>query len=293
MERVRPIRTLVQAAWGVLTNAYINGFLPGAPAIYQGSLKYACVPGLNCYSCPGALGSCPIGAMQVVFDGRQRNFAFYATGYIALVGLFLGRFVCGWLCPFGLIQELLHRVPVPKLKVPDRPDRVLRYMKYLILAVTVFAIPFLIRDQLGVGEPFFCEYICPVGTLEGGVPLVLVNSAMRSTLGWLFRWKFFLMILCLVASMVIYRPFCKYLCPLGAFYGLFQRVSLMRMRVDGHSCTDCGRCAAGCRMGVDPHKTPNSSECIRCRDCIGSCPAKALSMGIAQGSEIIKKEHNA
>jgi polyferredoxin len=143
---------------------------------------------------------------------------------------------------------------------------------------------------IGIGLAFafrdnraFCKYVCPVGTLEGGIPLVLLNSMMRGALGWLFRWKFLLLILCIVASIFIYRPFCKYVCPLGAFYGLFQKVSLIRMRVDKEKCVDCGICAKTCKMNVDPHKTPNSNECIRCRECIHACPMHALSMNIGPG----------
>ena len=283
-KRAAGLRKAVQAGWGILQNAYVRGFLPGGPAIYQGPLKRLCVPGMNCYSCPGALGSCPIGSMQAVFSARHRGIGAYVIGYLALIGLVIGRFVCGWLCLFGLIQELLYKIPTPKLTIPGKIDRPLRYLKYVILAVMVIALPLLYRGPYGTGEPFFCKYICPVGTLEGGVPLVLLNSAMRSTLGWLFRWKFLLLILCVAASVFIYRPFCKYICPLGAIYALFQKVSLVRMRFDEKKCVDCGACARVCKMNVDPRKTPNSAECIRCRDCLNACPTCALSMGVGFGS---------
>ena len=279
-----PFRKCIQAGWAILSNSYINGFLPGPPAIYSGPLKQFCVPGMNCYSCPGALGSCPIGSLQALFAARQRSFGAYVIGYLAVIGLFVGRFVCGWLCPFGLIQELLYKIPSPKITVPEKPDRVLRYLKYLVLIVLVFALPFFYRSQHGAGEPFFCKYVCPVGTLEGGIPLVLLDPLLRGALGWLFRWKFLLLLLCVASSIFIYRPFCKYICPLGAFYGLFQKLSLIRLRVDEHKCVDCGLCAATCKMDVDPHKTPNSSECIRCRACVKVCPMHALSMGIGESS---------
>lgn len=282
-EKAAGLRKAVQAGWGILSNAYIKGFLPGDPVIYQGKLKQVCVPGMNCYSCPGALGSCPIGSMQAIFDNRHRGIGAYVIGYLAIIGLFIGRFICAWLCLFGLIQELLYKIPTPKLTVPEKIDRPLRYLKYVMLFVMVFLLPFFYRSKYGVGEPFFCKYICPVGTLEGGIPLVLLNSIMRGALGWLFRWKFLLLILCIAASIFIYRPFCKYICPLGAFYGLFQKVSLIRMRVDKEKCVDCGICAKTCKMNVDPHKTPNSNECIRCRECIHACPMHALSMNIGPG----------
>ena len=271
------LRKAVQAGCGILSNAYIKGFLPGDPVIYQGKLKQVCVPGMNCYSCPGALGSCPIGSLQAIFDNRHRGIGAYVIGYLAIIGLFIGRFICAWLCLFGLIQELLYKIPTPKLTVPEKIDRPLRYLKYVMLFVMVFLLPFFYRSKYGVGEPF------PVGTLEGGIPLVLLNSMMRGALGWLFRWKFLLLLLCIAASIFIYRPFCKYICPLGAFYGLFQKVSLIRMRVDKEKCVDCGICAKTCKMNVDPHKTPNSNECIRCRECIHACPMHALSMNIGPG----------
>ena len=266
----------MQAGWGLLTNGYIKGFLPGGPAIYGGALKHFCVPGMNCYSCPGALGACPIGALQAALTARHKRFPFYVIGYLAAVGLAVGRFICGWLCLFGLLQELLYKIPIKKLRVPESADRILRKLKYVVLAVLVIGLPLFVSGPGGVGEPFFCEYLCPVGTLEGGVPLVLLNGALRPALGWLFRWKFLVLILCLAACTVINRPFCKYICPLGAFYSLFQRVSILRMKVDTDACINCGACAKACGMQVDPRKAPNSAECIRCGDCAEACPVKVI-----------------
>ena len=170
-----------------------------------------------------------------------------------------------------------------------KTDKILRYLKYVMLFVMVFALPFFYRGSYGEGTPFFCKYVCPVGTLEGGIPLVLLNDTMRSTLGWLFRWKFLLMIICILSSVFIYRPFCKYICPLGAFYGLFQKGSFIRMHLDEHACVDCGLCAKTCKMNVDPHKNPNSCECIRCRESISVCPKHALSMGIREKALRVSK----
>ena len=272
------IRKAVQSVWGILSNANLRGFFTGK--IYTGPLKRFCVPGMNCYSCPGALGACPIGAMQSVFDGRRRKFAFYVVGFLAAIGLFVGRFICGWLCLFGLIEELLYMIPVPKIRVPAKIDKILRYFKYPVLIILVFALPFLYRTDVGTGDPFFCKYVCPVGTLEGGIPLILANESLRSSLGVLFGWKAALLALCILSSMFIYRPFCKYVCPLGAFYSLFQKISLLRMHCDKDACINCGKCAGICPMNVDPSKTPNSAECIRCGECIKACPKKALAFSM-------------
>ena len=271
------LRKIVQAGWGLLTNGYVRGFLPGGPSIYSGPLKRFCVPGMNCYSCPGAFGACPIGALQSALSARHRRFPFYVLGFLAAVGLLVGRFICGWLCLFGLIQELLYKIPTPKLRIPAIIDKPLRYLKYAVLAVLVVGLPLFYRSDYGAGVPFFCKLLCPVGTLEGGVPLVLLNSVLRPTLGWLFRWKLLILILCILSSVFVYRPFCKYLCPLGAFYALFQRVSLLRLRVDAAACSGCGACARACPMQVDPVRTPNSTECIRCGECVRACPAHALT----------------
>ena len=276
-DRFALLRKAVQLGWGLLTNAHITGFVKGT--IYQGPLKNFCVPGMNCYSCPGALGACPIGAMQSLFDARRRKFAFSVVGYLAALGLLVGRFICGWLCLFGLIQELLYKIPLPKLKVPKKLDRVLRYLKYAVLLILVFLLPFFWRSELGVGEPFFCKYLCPVGTLEGGVPLVLLQEQLKSAAGFLFRWKFALMALVLLSSVYIHRPFCKYLCPLGAFYALFQKVSVLLLKLDKEKCVSCGKCEKTCPMDVAVTRDPNSAECIRCGACVRACPAGALRFG--------------
>ena len=79
----------------------------------------------------------------------------------------------------------------------------------------------------------------------------------------------------------IYRPFCKYVCPLGAFYSLFQRISVIRMKVDSSACVDCGACGKACPMNVDPRRSPNNAECIRCGECLKTCPTHALSFTAA------------
>ena len=275
------IRKIVQVLWGLLTNAYLKGFLSPESVLYRGPLKRFCVPGMNCYSCPGALGACPIGALQAVLNERHRRFPFYVLGYLMAVGAVFGRFICGWLCLFGLIQELLYRIPSPKIVIPRKIDRPLRYLKYAVLAVLVVGLPLFYRSQYGAGEPFFCKYVCPVGTLEGGVPLVLLNGALRPALGWLFRWKMLLLMCCILSSVFIYRPFCRNICPLGAFYALFRRVSVIRIRTDAGACTSCGACSRVCGMQVDPRVAPDSAECIRCGECVKACPTGALSFAAA------------
>lgn len=264
---------IVQALAAFLQNAHVTGFLNGK--IYQGKGKQLCVPGLNCYSCPGALGSCPIGSLQAVIAGRERNLSYYVMGTILFFGVVFGRLICGFLCPFGFLQDLLYKLPLPKLTVPKKWDERLRYLKYLML-VGVLLLPVLITDTFQIGEPFFCKYICPAGTLEGGIPLLLTNASLRSAVGFLFSWKMGILLLVVVLSTLIYRPFCKYLCPLGAAYGLLNRFSFFQMKVEKEKCTACGLCSQVCRMQVDVTKNINSPECIRCGRCAQKCPSKAI-----------------
>ena len=187
--------------------------------------------------------------------------------------------MCGFLCPFGLIQDLLHKIPFFKKIRTFRGDKLLRKLKYVIFLVFVILLPLFLTDVMGQGAPYFCKLICPAGTLEGGLPLVLLNKGMRSAIGWLYLWKNTILLVTVLLSILIYRPFCKYLCPLGAFYSVFNKVSVFRYRIDTEKCVHCGKCASACQMGVNPVETPNSSECIRCGRCRQACPKDAISCG--------------
>lgn len=268
------LRLAVQLCFTAVSNGYLRGFVEGK--IFTGKSKLVCVPGLNCYSCPGALGSCPLGSLQATLGDRNYKFAFYVLGFLMLFGALLGRLVCGWLCPFGLVQDLLYRIPfVKKLKrLPG--DRFLKWLKFVLLAVLVILLPLFAVDVFGQGKPWFCEYVCPSGTLMAGIPLVAVNEGLRAVIGWLYAWKVALLIVILLLSVLVYRPFCRYLCPLGAIYGLFNPVALYRYRIDAEKCTKCGACQRACKLDIKTFEKPNSIECIRCGDCTSACPHGAI-----------------
>ena len=276
-------RKIIQVLAALISNGHLSGFITGQ--IYSGPLKRFCVPGMNCYSCPGALGACPIGALQAVVGGRKPKFAFYVLGYLALIGVLVGRFICGWLCPFGLFQELIHKIPVKKITIPEKMDKMLRKLKYVFLIVFVILLPVILRDEMGISAPYFCKWLCPVGMLDGGIPLLILNKAMRPAAHFLYVWKLAILIGFIVLSMIINRPFCKYMCPLGAFYGLFHKFSFMQLKCDKVTCIDCGACAKICKMQVDPSKTPQSAECIRCGECVEVCPVGALELSMKNANK--------
>lgn len=262
-------RKTIQSLTALLYNANLSGFFKGT--IWKGASKTLCVPGLNCYSCPGALGSCPLGSLQASLASSVIRFPFYVLGLLLLFGLLLGRLICGWFCPFGLIQELLYKIPSPKLKKNKLTQR-LTSLKYLIGIVFVLLLPLFWRTY-GAGSPTFCKFICPAGTLEAAVPLLALNPALRRTLGWIFSWKFAIMLVTIVASIFIYRPFCRFICPLGAWYGLFNKLSFFGIKIDPAKCTGCNSCLRHCKMDCQSVGDP---ECINCGECTQSCPTQAI-----------------
>ncbi len=269
----------VQLIAAAVVNGYAIGFAKGK--IFTGGTKAVCVPVLNCYSCPGALGACPIGSLQAVLGGSSRRFPFYVLGLLMLFGVVLGRLICGLLCPFGLVQDLLCKIPAPKLRVPKKLDKPLRWLKYAVLLVLVVLLPAFAVTDTGVAPPYFCKYLCPAGTLEGGVPLLLANPSLRSLMGALFSWKALVLVVILAACVFIPRAFCRYLCPLGAFYSLFNRFSFYQMKLDKSKCTGCKKCEHACPMAVEVTKGCGGPECIRCGKCRDACPAGAITSGFA------------
>ena len=274
MAKISKIRLIVQACFAALSNGYIKGFTQGS--LYQGDIKYVCTPGLNCYSCPGAFASCPIGSLQATLNSRDYYISLYVAGILVVTGTFLGRFVCGFLCPFGLVQDLLFKIPFVK-KIRTLPgEKFLRWLRYLILLVFVILLPVFVMDITGLGQPWFCKYICPAGTLEGGIPQTLLNQNLRGAIGFLFKWKVSILVVTVISSIIIYRPFCRYICPLGAIYGLFNKISFYRYKVDPDKCTKCGACQKICKLNIKVYENPNSLDCIRCGECKAGCPKKAI-----------------
>ena len=275
-------RKLMQLYFALLFNANLKGFSSGS--IYKGSSKQFCVPGINCYSCPGAIGACPLGFLQGSFSADHSTI-YYVGGILLLYCILFGRMICGWLCPFGLIQELLYKIKTPKLK-KSPVTRILSYLKYVILVVFVFIIPisYALKDT---PLPAFCKYICPAGTIEGGLLLLSnkVNASYFSMLGPIFTWKFLLMVSIVVGCVFAFRLFCRFLCPLGALYGLFSKISLFGVKLDQGKCVNCGLCVSQCKLDI--HHV-GDQECISCGECIDVCPTKAISW---KGSKILLKEN--
>lgn len=288
MDKIRKInRTAIQALATLFTNIHIPNFFTGK--IYTGPTKRACVPGLNCYSCPGAAGSCPIGSMQAVMGAKKYKFSYYVIGTMMFFGVVFARLICGFLCPFGFFQDLLAKIPSKKLST--KKLKPLRYIKYVMLFGLMLAMTLVLGDKYEVVPPIFCKYICPQGIMEGAIPLAIKNPSLRLGLGSLFNLKLTILIITIILSIIFYRPFCKWICPLGAFYSLFNKYSLYQMKVDENKCINCGKCARVCRMDVDIRKNACDLECIRCNDCKKACPTKAISSSFRQKESLWKTKY--
>ena len=255
--------------------------------IYQGPVKYVCAPGFNCYACPLAAFSCPIGGLQysfTLFSMKIREFKLavgaliYVVSSVGLVGAVLGRIPCGWICPFGFLQDMLYKIPLPKLRLP----RWINLGRYAFLVVLAILIPFI------TAQSWFSR-LCPAGALEGGIFLKAVPPATPiPETGWFFWLKMVILGLFLLWMMVSKRPFCRAVCPLGAMWGMFNRVSLYRMAVDDEACTGCGRCREVCPVDINIFDDPNSPDCIRCLECKKVCDYGAVTSGFRRPAEDLR-----
>lgn len=169
-----------------------------------------------------------------------------------LLSVLYGRFFCGRICPFGLFQDLLNKIPFVKKVRSFKVDKYLKYLKYVVLILMVAANLFGYAAAWHEAKPF--------------------NTS--SAIGWA---AFALL------SIVISRPLCKYLCPVGLILGWFNQLPFGQYKVNLDRCTQCGICLNVCKMEIEPYKTPNHIECIRCGKCKKNCPTKAIT------SEFLKK----
>jgi ferredoxin-type protein NapH len=278
-------RKLIQLIFFIIQNPFISNFLTGRP--HTGATKSFCAPGLHCYSCPSMAFGCPLGVLQYVMK-YARMIPYYAIGTLAAIGAIFGSATCGYVCPFGFFQEILHSISPWKTNKSALP-RSFRYTKWGVFIVLVILVP-----ALGIAQGF-CAWLCPSGTIFAGLPLIGANEGLRTSIGVTFYWKLALSILIILYVMREKRAFCRYLCPLGLMLGFFNKISLYQIKLDKNKCTTCKACQKSCPMGLDLPKEINSIDCIKCGECIPACPSKfnALSKGFVISEQIIKTSENS
>lgn len=281
------VRRVIQLIAAFVANPFLLSSWRGGAPIYRGGIKHICFPGLNCYSCPAAAMGCPLGAIQNFMATLKMNInlgmfqpGIYVFGTLGIAASIIGRAPCAWLCPFGLIQDLIYKLPVKKISL----WRPLRYGRYIFLIIFVLALPLFFTDATGYGTTWFCKYVCPAGTLEAGLPLLFLEPSLRSAIGLLFFHKLFLLLLIISWSTVTLRPFCRTVCPLGLILGFFNRVSWLRLHFEKNKCVECRVCTAICPAGVsffDGRDDINSTNCIRCMRCLNFCPGASVRVSFS------------
>ena len=225
-----------------------------------------CSPVFHCYSCPLATFACPIGVLANF--SALHLFPFVALGTLVVIGAATGSFVCGWACPFGFLQDLIARIPTPKLHLPSW----MGFSRYVVLVVLVLVIPYL----FGEAHPLFFCRLCPAGALEAGLPYTAGLAAAGEELVWPSAVKLSILAVVLLAMFFTWRPWCTLFCPLGAIYGLFNHVSLLFLRFHPDRCRQCDRCREMCDYRGPSQRRAGQFRCIRCLDCTG-CRAVTVS----------------
>ncbi|HID93376.1 MAG TPA: 4Fe-4S binding protein, partial [bacterium (Candidatus Stahlbacteria)] len=178
-----------------------------------------------------------------------------------------GRMVCGWICPFGFLQDLMYRIRSFKIRIP----KPFRYLKYGWLTIVAILVPYL------TGVTWFSR-LCPQGAIQAGIPLALGNEEIRGMVGGLFALKIGILVVFLFLFVVSKRPFCVTTCPLGAIYSLFNRISLIRLEINKQLCNRCGLCLEVCPTAINPCEDLDSVDCIRCLECKKVCPHDAIDI---------------
>lgn len=240
-----------------------------------------CSPVFHCYSCPLATFACPIGVLAQF--SALHMFPFLAVGLLVAVGAVVGSFVCGWACPFGFLQDLAAKIPTPKFELPAWTG----WTRYVVLVVFVLAIPYWFGEERTIPLPFgqelplfFCR-LCPAGALEGAVPHAIDTAINGPAIAWPGAIKMIILGTFLVAMLFTWRPWCRLFCPLGAIYGLHNRVSFFFLRFHADLCRGCESCRSLCEGGGRPEARADGLQCVRCMECT-RCRAVSVAIGLSE-----------
>lgn len=234
-------------------------------------LKWICNPILSCHGCPLSWFACPVGIL--VHYAGYRVFPLMAAGWLLVVGAALGRFLCGWVCPAGLVQDLLYKIPTRKIELP----RWTRAGKYATLAILVGLLPFLLGESTLFS---FCRF-CPSSALQVTIPALLREGAGGISLTTFVK----LVVLGATVVFAVFnsRFFCRVLCPIAALMAPFNHVSFLRVGRE-KECSRCLRCNAACPVQIAPFEritkglsANRHTECIGCRDCVSICSKERRS----------------
>lgn len=241
---IAPVRQVVQFGALALTGEWL----------FIGALRcpYG-VPFMSCTHCP--MRVCPGTWLQP-----------WVIGFIAVSSVLAGRMFCGWTCPMGTIQDLVGRIPkLRALRLPGfgRADRWLKALKYVLLAVAIFAF-YAINKRFAV----------PVrGHADWSLDALRVSWLTSDVYSQI---RVVLLLAGVLLAVILTRFWCRYLCPLGALLTIANRISFLRLGKDASSCGHCAKYPRECRT----YTTPGTADCVLCGDCIDGCPVGAISLRV-------------
>jgi ferredoxin-type protein NapH len=228
-----------------------------------------------------------------------------------LFGVLAGRLTCGWICPFGLLQDLIGQLNVRTRDVPLRTHKGSLRVKYMVLGLTLFISGTLGLSLIfGVGAEYKAALgvlargpfsaLSPESTLLGLIPLLarmvflyflgvppVTNPfswdsiwSRLSTVTWLMGIRLTILIFVVALCFFVMRGWCRYLCPSGAFLAVFSRFSFLGLRRNLLKCNRCGDCMKVCPMLIriteQPWEKMTDPECIMCLECVDACRLGAI-----------------
>lgn len=214
--------------------------------------------------------------IKIIYSGiLEQNFDF-ASSFPQLISalsvipvtLLFGRFFCGWMCAFGTLGDLLYLFSNKVLKISihvnEKVDRVLKYIKYVILCFIIIAIwsmKFIDTSSLSPWDAF--------GSLVTFRKLPDFSFVITE-----FTVGFLLLLTIIGASLFVERFFCRYICPLGAVFTIISKFRFIHIKKPTGQCGSCKACTKHCAMGIPLYQndTVKSGECISCLKCIDICP---------------------
>ncbi|MCX7015476.1 MAG: 4Fe-4S binding protein [Candidatus Sumerlaeota bacterium] len=228
--------------------------------------KWLCNPVLSCHSCALAWFACPVGVF-VHYSGYH-VFPFFALGFVLLIGALVGRLLCGWVCPFGFVQDLLHKIAGPKFSLPQWVS----YGKYASLVLLVVLFPYLWGEET---QWSFCRF-CPAAALQVTTPAIVAGTTKLLSPSAII--KFSVLAVVVLFAIFSYRSFCQSLCPIGALLAPLNYVSFWSVKIPRESCLSCAKCDKACGLELKPSEriirgvpANRSADCIVCYDCQTAC----------------------
>ncbi|MDD2422252.1 MAG: 4Fe-4S binding protein [Heliobacteriaceae bacterium] len=233
---------------------------------------------------PSVHALCPYGALEslysLLFAGGLIQKVFSGTVVLLVLTVVLAilfrRSFCGLLCPFGALQELValtgQKLFRRRFTLPDRVDRPLRYLKYVILVLTTGMAWYYGKLWMAPYDPY---------AAYGHITTLAEYAAEKpeNVIGVI------LLVVTLAGSLLYDRFFCKYLCPAGAFYAVIGKLSPTKIERNAALCIQCKLCNKACPVNIDVAQATviTTAECLNCNECVVTCPRKgALAVKTAK-----------